>query len=76
MDGGLSSIKVLFLSVFLLQDGGGANAGQHALEMSPGTSHSVCLLPEGSGSLFLSLTPPHLSLTAPFKPFVVCFPNF
>lgn len=31
------------LSVFLLRDGCSANAGQHALEMSPGTSHSVCL---------------------------------
>lgn len=47
MDGRLSSIKVLFLCIFLL-DGCSPNAGQHALEMSPGTSHSVCLLPEGS----------------------------
>lgn len=31
------------LTVFLLQDGCSANAGQHALEMSPETSHSVCL---------------------------------
>lgn len=57
MDGRLSSIKVLFLSAFLLQDGGGANAGQRALEMSPGTSYSVCLLPEGSDALFLSPAP-------------------
>lgn len=45
MDGRLSSIKVLFLLAFLQQDGGGANAGQRALEMSPGTSTvSVCSL--------------------------------
>lgn len=58
MDGGLSSIKVLFLSAFLLQDGGSANAGQCALEMSPGTSYSACLLPEGSDAL-LFLAPAH-----------------
>lgn len=32
-----------FPRLFLLRDGCSANAGQHALEMSPGTSHSVCL---------------------------------
>lgn len=36
MDGRLSSIRVLFLSAFLQQDGGGANAGLACIGDEPG----------------------------------------
>lgn len=75
MDGRLSSIKVLFLSAFLLQDGGGANAEQRALEMSPGTSYSVCLLPEGSDALCLLLLNQR-SPTTPAQADCWRFPNY
>lgn len=79
MDGRLSSIKVLslslFLWVFLLRGGCSANAGQHALEMSPGTSHSVCLSTAWRIPLSVSLSVSGWSLTIPFSPFKSLFSN-
>lgn len=71
----LSSIKVLFRSIFLFQDGCSANAGQHALEMSPGTSHSVCLSGFRLKDLHLSvsLSVSEWSLTILSNPLITVF---